>query len=761
MAQSIENSLLEAIKKDDIKAFGAMMEKAQCGAYRLGRFPTLSLMYLYKSRKLISEYEERFLAITSYNELSEPIEISNKFSAKAGKCLRRYLNEIVSPLEMLLILDNTRRLKRVYPLAKNVSAGVKWRLNSIYYIKYSLSVKFEGNDIIIEKRPLNYREKKRIATLCISVVLAILIFVGVPVTTVSLIPKPIEGEVTKLNQIDFASDKTYTLKNDIILPENYVVEKVNCTLVGNGKKLIFGKGAKFQTFNGKMTGMTIESNGEPIINTLAQNASIDDVTVNINAYITATENTSLFALTNYGVIKNTTLNVSGKIKAVAASEDTQEVTVGAIAQANVYSKFDQNTQTFSDGLIENCAVNYSQFVLEGEASANAAFGGVVGVNNGCVKNCSIAGDITSNTFDIAGVCVVNNVLLSGDVNEANLTQTSSDTGWNPITCGIVLTNARDVENCSNSGKISSTSTCGQVDGEHEAIVSAVGIAYLNRSSSQYFTPYLLGCSNTGDVESSAEHRGAYAAGICISSSGGIENGKNGGKITAKSQNGMDVYVGGITALAYAYIYQSINEGAVIATGSGDAYVGGISAHCLAPFTRCLSSGEITAVAKTVYAGGIFGYGEVARSSISSSYFGSADNCVSQSALNVTASEGGSAYVGGIAGYVPEAETDGGNYIGYFTDCYFVGELKSDVTYFGGIVGVFGSNIFESDSYVSGSSEYSRFAGNYYLNNYQKAFGATITGEDSFANAQDKGATAATIDEIRELDAYKNILKIFN
>ena len=84
--RSIEESLLRAIKKDDAKAFGALMEQTQLGgACRLGRFPLLSLMYLYRSRKLISIYEEKFLNAATYKELGEPMEISAKFASKAGK----------------------------------------------------------------------------------------------------------------------------------------------------------------------------------------------------------------------------------------------------------------------------------------------------------------------------------------------------------------------------------------------------------------------------------------------------------------------------------------------------------------------------------------------------------------------------------------------------------------------------------------------------------------------------------------------------
>ncbi len=174
--QSIEESLLQAIKNDDTKAFAALMDKTQCGGYRFGRFPVLSLMYLYKSRKLLSAYEAQFLEITNYKVVDEPIEISKKFTAKAGKCLRLYLNEVVSPLEMLLILDRTAHLKRAYPMTKVTSTAVKGRLKSIYYIKYSLGVKFEGDSVVIDRRPLSYREKKNIMNICLCVLLAVVLY---------------------------------------------------------------------------------------------------------------------------------------------------------------------------------------------------------------------------------------------------------------------------------------------------------------------------------------------------------------------------------------------------------------------------------------------------------------------------------------------------------------------------------------------------------------------------------------------------------
>ncbi len=329
MAQQIEESLFKAIKNDDLKAFADLMDKTQCGAYRLGRFPVLSLMYLYKSRRLISSYEQMFLEITNYNALSEPLEVSKKFSAKAGKCLRLYMNEVVSPLEMLLILDKTKHLKRAYLMTKPMSSEIKGRLKSIYFIKYSLNIRFEIDGIVIDRRPLSYREKKNIATVCLCLFLAVVIAVGVPVTAVSLIPKPIEGEATKLKHIDFDSEKEYVLKQDIVVPENFAVDKVNCTIIGEGHKFILGKGASFGRLNGKLSDLTIESLGDAIFKTVGENAVIDNVTVNVNADITTSEESAFVALENYGTIENVTLNVKGKLKAVAKdSASTGELNFG-------------------------------------------------------------------------------------------------------------------------------------------------------------------------------------------------------------------------------------------------------------------------------------------------------------------------------------------------------------------------------------------------------------------------------------------------
>ncbi|MDE6666987.1 MAG: hypothetical protein K2K38_01405 [Clostridia bacterium] len=523
MAQLTEENLLKAIKKDDMKAFGALMEKAQCGVYRLGRFPVLSLLYLYKSRKILSAYEEKFLKITNFNALREPVEISKKFSAKAGKCLRLYLDEVVSPLEMLLILDKTRRLKRVYPLTKP-SAAVKERLKSIYSIKYSLKVEFVGDDILIDRRPLSYREKKNILTACLCSVLVVSVAVCVPVTVNAF-------------KIDFTSQNEYILKRDIVLTKS--VEEVNCKIIGNGHKLIVKNGATLGNLNGKISDLTIESSGEVLFTSVSQNSVIENVKVNINADFSTSEATALVAETNFGTIDGVTVNVSGKINALATStEGIEELDFGGIVLINAY----KNDAAF--GTIKNCTVNYSDFSLKGEAGANATFGGVAGINNGYLQDCTVTGEIVSDTFDVAGVCAVNNGVLSGNINKADLLQTSENAGWNPIISGIVLRNIGTIQKCKNYGAIT---------------VEGIGAA--------------------------------YAGGIAAQSCGGISYCVSAGDIAATAKS---LFVGGILGCS---------EIAKVYTSDGTTYYFGVTDHCISE-----SKIQVTATGDDpARAGGIVGF----------------------------------------------------------------------------------------------------------------------------------------------------------
>ncbi len=689
MAQSIENSLLEAVKKDDIKAFDGLGEKARSGAYRLGRFPVLSLLYLYKSKKILSAYEDKFIKTTDFEELGEPAVISSEFSAKAGKCLRLYFNETVTPLEMLLILDKIRRLKRVYPLAKP-SQSVRLRLQSIYFLKYSLGVRFEGNEIILDRRPLTCREKKNIATACLCTFLAVTVAVGVPVTAVSLIPKPVEGEVTKLSDIDFASRKQYTLKRDISVPENFSVGKVNCKIIGGGNKLIFGKGASFGEFNGTISDVLIESCGDPIFTVVSENATVKSVTVNVSASLSAAESTAFFALANYGTVEGVTVNVSGSLSAVAGSDG---VTVGGLVLSNAY-KYDLNTGKAVFGTVKNCTVNYSVFTLEGEAGANGALGGVAGENNGELIGCTVSGEITADTVDLAGICVSNGGLLSRNINGTDLIQTSASADWSPNVCGIVYENTGVVEYCENTGKVYAISTFEKTEENDAPACYSAGICGVNLSGFNYYGQIAF-CRNGGEV--TAQGNGtAFAGGISARSYALIYNCVSDGDITVKAES---ICAGGI--LGYSIVYSFGTAGTV---------------------QSCISGGRLSVTASgedPSFVGGITGL--VQEYSVQGKYFGgSVTGCYF---TGESFAEG--VYYGNIVGAC------GANI--YENNSYTYGDKEYDI---------FKDNYYTVNSYKA----------------FGTTAETGEDENDIFTPVEDKGASAVDEGEIEKLEGYLGILK---
>ena len=569
MAQVIEEKLLEAIQKDDVKAFNALMENAQCGSYRLGRFPVLSLLYLYKSRKIISAYEEKFLRITAWEVAREPASVAKAFSDRAGKCLRLYLDEIVSPLEMLLILNRIRQLKRVYPMTKP-SAAIKGRLQAIYRIRYGLNIKYEGNAIIPDRRPLSYGEKRRIAKICLCSFLAVAVVVATPTTLVAVIPHRAAGEVTKLSHIDFSKKTTYTLTKDIFIPDNFSVGTTKCSIEGNGKKLIFGKGANLGEFSGKISGVEIISSGSPLFSTITEKAEVSNVTLNVTADIQTGDSTAFIALTNYGFIDGVSVNISGSVSAVTGDRD---VTIGGMVLNN-YSKQISYTQVIY-GTINNCTVSYSNLSLEGETHANCVFAGIAGINNGLVVDSKVTGSITSDTVDLAGVCSINNYGISGVNNEAALTQVSDSDGWNPVVSGIAIENTYVVEYCENRGFLSAKSNCGKVETQPEASVS--GIAHINGGRISYSKS-----SGTIEVEGNGA---AYAGGIAAHAYNRINYCVSSGDIIVRADT---AYAGGIFgrsdiaganifSVSWGFAEYCIGQNKMDVTASGEhAFVGGIA-----------------------------------------------------------------------------------------------------------------------------------------------------------------------------------------
>lgn len=536
MQQSLEEKLLCAIKKDDVKAFKAMAD-AKPGSRRLGRFPVLSLMYLYGACRLIKEFEGEYLKINAWDELAEPAEAAAMFAKRAGKCLRLYFDEVVSPIETLLILDKSAKVKKAYPIA-NPPEPVRSRLKAIYRIKYGLGVTFKGRSIALDRRPLTRAERKRVALAALGCLLIVAIIIAVPVTTTSLLPNLAKGEVYKISHIDFSSQKTYTVVRDIVVPAGFNAKEMRCTIKGGGGRLIFEKGAKIGSMRGTLSDIEIVTSGSPIFDACTNIATISRVTVNVNADVRTDSDSAFVTLTNCGIIEGVTVNVRGRVEAYTLTESDEpgEIAIGGVAAYNTYAVTPGNERVY--GEIRDCTVNFEDFTLAGELNANASFGGIAGVNSGMITDCRVTGNISSDTVDVGGACYVNANRLTRVTNEANIAQTSLGAEWTPIVGGIAVENAGMIEYCKSSGDLS-------VTGADEAWCA--GIA----ARTYRYTDY---CAAEGNISVTAKT--VYAGGI-FAYSQVVENGGyvyfgtanhcvSGAKISASvPAEGGKAYVGGI------------------------------------------------------------------------------------------------------------------------------------------------------------------------------------------------------------------------
>ncbi len=707
---SFIDELTEAIEKDDIKTFSSCMEKYPCGSFRLGRFPVLSALYLCRSKKIIKSYETQFLNIGSWQPLTEPVKLATLFRKTAGKCLRLYLEEVVTPPEMLALTEQTRKLRKVFNKFR-LSAAAKQRIKDVYSIKYGLEVKYEDNRAYFPSRPLNKREKKIIILACAGAFILAASAVSIPFIVNEFKPY-IEDEngelrVSSFEQIDFNSENSYILKNDVTLNKNFYTENLKCTIDGNGKTINFnGEKSAIGLLAGNIKNAVIKTTASvPFIDTVDIPGKIENVTVKANSDIEVSQNFGYLIYENYGTVDGVTLYAEGSIDVTRDAEDTKSdsVFIGGITASN--SSYTVFLNTYY-GVIQNCKAVYTDFSLSGVSNANTSFGGITGQNAGIISYSLTEGSISSDTVDAAGICATNQYYIRSCENKASVAQISHNIHWNTVCAGIALTNEGPIRYCRNYGKISSASVCDGGDSETLPYSISAGIA-------GNATAYIYGCTNYGLI--SAEATGnAFAAGICGQS--------------------------------YTETYYCLSEGDVSVSGE-EVYAGGIAATSNATVVSnsirfgyaeyCISSCSITAKSDKAYIGGIAGFigngrinytdgfGEVYQTV----YYGGAIYCLSLSGFSIT----GGGYSGGIAGVCSIVLTDGADGSGNVNTFTF-----NNVTY----------NSFNDNVYIKSDGA-------------KNAAGAkaTITDEEiTYGDGSDAGATSNSADNIVASKLYAQILE---
>lgn len=704
-SSSFIEELTKAIEKDDIKTFTGCMEKFPCGSFRLGRFPVLSALYLCRSGKILKAYEKQFMSIGSWQPLTEPVKLATLFRKTAGKCMRLYLEEVVTPPEMLALTEQTKKLKKQFGKFR-LSAAAKQRVKDVYMIKYGLEVKYEDNNAYFPSRPMNRREKNIIILACVGAFILAASAVSVPFIVNEFKPfiKDKNGAliVSSFKQIDFDSENSYVLKKDITLDKSFYTKNLKCTIDGNGKTITFnGKKSAVGLLAGTIKNAVIKTAANvPFIDSVDIPGNIQSVTVKADSEVEVSKNFGYLVNNNYGTIDGVTLHAGGSLSVTRDTEDTASagVSVGGIVAANCsYWNY--------YGIIQNCKAVYTDFCLTGVSNADTSFGGIAGQNAGTISYSVTEGSINSDTVDAAGICGLNQYCLKGCDNKASITQVSQSLNWNPVCAGIAVANEGPIDYCRNYGKISSSSLLDGEDSDAYPHSVSAGIA-------GSATAYIYGCANYGEITAEATGN-AFASGICGHSYAETGNCLSEGNIFV---SGKEVYAGGIAAASNAQVVnRSIRFG----------------------FAKyCISDCSISATADKAYIGGIAGFigsgginhTDVFGEIIQTVYYGGAIYCLSISDISIT----GDGYSGGITGVCSAILTDGADGSGNI-------------------------NTFEFNSIT-----YESLRENVFLKSdgAQNAAGATVSADGeavTYGNGSDAGATFDTKDKIKASELYSRII----
>ncbi len=566
--------LFVSIKEDNLKSFSSIMLSNSDLNIRFGRFPILSLLYLFGSNNILSKYEKLLLMLNKFEEVFEPFDAYKKFKSYAKKSLKIFAgSKIIHPIEMLAVIDNRAHLIKYYKLLYKNEEIIS-NLSKIYNLTYNLSAEASNEKFEICRKPLTLKNRIIAAAVCFALCL-ISVFSVLSVVVVSRTT----GLGSKNNPILISTEsalqaaiktngKYYKLSADIELTEEFDAKDFNGEIDGNGHTII----AEDYLTNG-------------LIDKLA--GSIKNLTI-------------------YAEYQNKNIEEHFAIIAKKSSGNIENITINCTFSGKTYNDDDvyiAGVVAINNGIIKNSIVKLDA-TISNERNSNAYISAVAGENSGEIINSKSVGEkIEADTVDIAGIVAVNTGKVSGCINETDLIQTSAKE-WNPNVAGIVMTNNGDVENSKNSGSISSTSTLEENPNKSNFAIISAGIVCENHGN-------ITGCENIGNVSGVATTRLAlvFVGGICSISGANagteivisnckveadlyVESGTvDGAILTEQEKSLVNAYVGGIAARSNSVVESSFL---------------GITMRSFAKVDGCSFDGKITNNADIAFSGGIVG-----------------------------------------------------------------------------------------------------------------------------------------------------------
>lgn len=536
-----EQKLFDAIKKDDVKSFTFLMPTNSDLNLCYGRFPILSLLYLYSSFKILAKFEKKLMSIRSFNVTQEKFEMYKKFRKVAGKSLRLFEDEkIIYPIEMLAVLNEKIILENNYKfLYKNVE--ITQNLQKIYTLNNKKITFYSDGSVKISAERLS--STSVILSACICVVFAIimtlssLLIVFISNTSgLGLKNNPIKiSSAQELGEALEKGKRNYILTSDITVKVNELTA---------------------EKFAGKLDckNYTISIDGEigsPLVKNLT--GTIENLNIKLlSNKIKITQNSAIISENLTGNIKN--CKISGNFELEFNADE--EAFVGLFAAVN-------------DGVIQNSETNISG-TLTNNKESNAYFSAFVGLNkeNGKIENCKANnGSVIADTVDISGIAAENYGEITNCQNYVSLSQTS-EKDWHPNVAGVAIQNYGVIDACKNYAELESIASLKLAKEENSVyyvFVAGISCENYNKISNSRNFGKIIGTGNISNI---------VAGGIVSQNGtdeeyvGKVESSLCKADIVVKSETGQ-VCVGGVAGMNASSVASSGYEGVIDATTNSD------------------------------------------------------------------------------------------------------------------------------------------------------------------------------------------------
>lgn len=611
----LSQQVSDAVKRDDSDAFNKIAGvDNRCFSLCFGRFPVLSLCYLFNAKKIAAEHEKRFLAMDvfeggDYLYADEPQDAYQKFKTFAGTNLRLYASGTVSPAEMLAVTRQTDALKRSFA---RLNPSGKARENIIkIYASAGKAARIEDGALRVAGEVLKRREKKALAIVSGAAAFFVLLFAILTAAvsaSVGLGTEKNPARIKTLKQLTAAakSDGNYILSADLTLPAGFEIADFKSGLDGGGHTLTATDTSLAQTVSGSIKNLTFVAGTEKLF-AREITGRVENIKYDLNKFsVEVSKDFSFFAQKNSGQICDLSMSLDVTITRSSAAEE--DISGAALVIEN-------------EGVISGGEVLVTAEIT-GSELGDLSFAVIAATNSGTIEDCQSLAEsqIKSQSADIAGVVCENleTGMITDCTNAAFLRQTTAEQKWNPIAAGIAIANSGAITGCINKGDIYSVSNNAVAEayavgtGFTRATVYAAGIVYRNQS-----TAVISESFNQASINAQSLVNDLYSAGVAAVNFGEIKSCVNTGTISARAARAQNNKV-------------EVNAAGIACVNNTDTKTGLIE--------KCKSTGDISVTSRIgiIYAAGItvFNNGDVV-------------GCGAAGAIKCDSPEGTTVFAGGI------------------------------------------------------------------------------------------------------------------